>query len=212
MPTAAQREAFQRAVARRNAARSGGAKANTNSWATAGSTGVQDHFDAPSAAGSLKPHWHGTHSLSDLAGMAATRRPLKPTHPQPNRKVVVVGSGIAAVLLASVLAFELTGSNATTHHGRRVSAAQLFSPKSDLVAQNTAEPAPIFAPPSPQSEQTAAPTPTASALPQPQVFDPDTAPPDPPPPPALEHPGPMEPPSMGHNDEPPVGMQGPTTD
>ena len=212
MPTAAQREAFQRAVARRTAARSGGATANTNDWATGSSHSAQEHFDAPSAADSFKPQWHGTHSLSDLAGMAATKRPLKSTQNlQPNRKVFVVGSGIAAVLLASVLAFELTGSNPTTHHGRRVSAAELFSPKSDLVAQNTAEPAAIFAPPAPQPEQTAAPAPTGAALPQPRVFDPDTAPPDPPPPPALEHPGPMEPPSMGHNDEP-VGMQRPVTD
>ena len=210
VPTAAQRQAFQRAVARRNAARQGSSgQVDTNT--DGGRASVQQAGDA---SGTFRPHWHGTHSLTDLARMATTKRPLTQTSRPllPKRKVFVVGSGVAAVLLASVLAFELTGSHAPTHHSRRAVTAQLFSPNANLVAENNAtdSPSQVFgAPPAPPGE-VSTPSP-ASNLPQPEVFDPNTAPEDPPPPPALERPGPMEPPSMGHSG-PPLGMQDGSTD
>ncbi len=85
---------------------------------------------------------------------------------------------------------------------------QLFSPPaSTYVADNSAGSPQVFTPAPPEPVATAPVPGTDSALPQPQTFNPDTAPPDPPPPPALERPGPMEPPSFGHPG-PPVGMQG----
>ena len=213
VPTTAQREAFQRAVARRNAARLGlsdrGSSTQANSSSNTNTGGRANGPQANDASGSFRPHWHGTHSLSDLARIATTKRPLTLGNPSllPKRKVFVVGSGIAAVLLASVLAFELTGSHAPTHHSRRAVAAQLFSSNSSLVAENNATESPpqVFGPAPAQPADVATPG-SASNLPQPEVFDPNTAPEDPPPPPALERPGPMEPPSMAHN-EPPLGMQ-----
>jgi CheY-like chemotaxis protein len=206
VPTAAQREAFQRAVARRNAARLG---LSERGLSAPGSSSQANSPQASDASGSFRPHWHGTHSLSDLARMATGKRPLTHGNPSllPKRKVFVVGSGIAAVLLASVLAFELTGSHAPTHHNRRAVAAQLFSPNSSLVAENnTTESSPqVFGPAPARPAEGSTPS-SISNLPQPEVFDPNTAPEDPPPPPALERPGPMEPPSMGHS-EPPLGMQ-----
>jgi DNA-binding NarL/FixJ family response regulator len=209
IPTAAQREAFQRAVARRNAERIGlPSQDETN-------TGIRARMSAADTPSAFRPHWHGTHSLSDLASMTATRRPLAHTQStfQPTRKVFVVGSGVAAVLLASVLAFQLTRSHTPTHQGRRAVAAQLFAPHASMVAANNATEAPqeVFGAPPGQPEPAATPSP-ASNGPQPQVFNPDTAPADPPPPPALEHPGPMEPPSMAHNEEPPWMQRPPDAD
>jgi hypothetical protein len=143
--------------------------------------------------------------------MATTKRPLPKARrgAQPKRRVFVVGSGIAAVLLVGVVCFELLRSNPAVEHSRhgRTANTQLFGARSTLVADSSASAPQVFSPPPPQPDP-ATPVPTASpGLPQPQTFDPDTAPPDPPPPPALERPGPMEPPSMAHNG-PPVGMQG----
>ena len=219
VPTAAQRQAFQRAVARRNAARhdlSGQSFSSGQGFSGRALLGQDNIGDGGAnaqqpidASGTFRPHWHGTHSLTDLARIATTKRPLTQTNRPllPKRKVFVVGSGVAAVLLASVLAFELTGSHAPTQHSRRAVAAQLFSPNSNLVAENnsTDSPPQVFGAPPAQPGEVAAPS-RASNLPQPEVFDPNTAPEDPPPPPALERPGPMEPPSMGHSG-PPLGMQ-----
>lgn len=204
VPTAAQRAAFQRAVARRNAARLGlSSEDDTNSHASV----LADNAAGLSSV--LKPRWPGTQSLTDLARMATTKRPLAQTRSTfaPKQRVFVVGSGVAAVLLASVLAFQLTRSHSPTHHNRQAVAAQLFSPNTNLVAENTATEAPaqVFGPPPGQPEHPAAAPSPVSNLPQPQVFDPNTAPADPPPPPAFEHPGPMEPPSAGHYGPP--GMQ-----
>ena len=232
VPTAAHREAFQRALARRNAARAGGT------------------FEAPPIDFSSMEPLTATRpgqkvsesrsSLSDLARMATTKRPLpgmqrksqpkhsegnpakrhrQPEHSggnpakrqgravgQPKRRVFVVGSGIAAVLLVGVVSFELLRANPSAEHGHhgRGANAQLFSARSSLVADNgTNPPLQVFSPPIPQSAATGPEPGTSSALPQPQTFNPDTAPPDPPPPPALEQPGPMEPPSPGHMHEPP---------
>jgi hypothetical protein len=218
VPTVAQREAFQRAVARRNAARLGlserglsapGSSSQANSSDNINTGGRANGPQASDASGSFRPHWHGTHSLSDLARMATGKRPLTHGNPSllPKRKVFVVGSGIAAVLLASVLAFELTDSHAPTHHSRHAVAAQLFSPNASLVVDNnTTESSPqVFGPAPARPAEGSTPSSTSN-LPQPEVFDPNTAPEDPPPPPALERPGPMEPPSMGHSG-PPLGMQ-----
>jgi hypothetical protein len=120
----------------------------------------------------------------------------------------MIGSGVAAVLLASVLAFQLTRSHAPTRHNRQVAAAQLFTPDASGAGNNNqAGPPPeVFGPPPGQSGKAATATNPTPNLPQPQVFDPNTAPDDPPPPPALEHPGPMEPPSASRY-SPPLGMQ-----
>jgi len=198
MPTAAQREAFQRAVARRNAARRGEwVPGNTDAN---GDASLQAAGAGTSSPGALRSNFLGTDSLSDLARKATSKRPLTQGNSRrPPRKVFVVGSGIAAVLLASVLAFELTTSHPspTTHHGRQAVAAQLFSPKSDVVTQNPEEPIQqVFgAPPSQPGQAAATAQNAASNIPLPQAFDPNTSPDDPPPPPALEHPGPVEPPS-----------------
>ena len=207
VPTAAQREAFQRAVARRNAERMGlPSQDETNS-------GIRPKVSATDTPSAFRPHWYGTHSLSDLASLATTKRPLAHTQStfQPTRKVFVVGSGVAAVLLASVLAFQLTRSHTPTHQGRRAVAAQLFAPHTNLVAENNTPEAPaqVFGPPPGQPEPAATTPSPASNGPQPQVFDPNTAPEDPPPPPALEHPGPMEPPSMAQNGSTVGMMRGP---
>ena len=219
VPTAAQREAFQRALARRNAARAGGGT-----------------FEAPpidfssmeplTATRPAQKVSESRSNLSDLARMATTKRPLpgmqrkgQPKRSegnpakrhgrdvgQPKRRVFVVGSGIAAVLLVGVVSFELLRANPSAdhgHHGRGAN-AQLFSARSTLVADNGASPPlQVFTPAPPQPVATGPEPGTASGMPQPQTFNPDTAPPDPPPPPALEQPGPMEPPSPGHMHEPP---------
>lgn len=207
VPTAAQREAFQRAKARRSAAQNGfSIEADTHSAPT-----LQARGGTPGTPGAIRPHWHGTDSLTDLARMATNKRPLsQDSAPSRQRRNLFMGSGVAAVVLASVLAFQLTRSHAPTHHNRQAT-AQLFSSNTGEAAQNSANelPAQVFGPPPGQMQQvanTAEPTPN---LPQPQSFDPNTAPEDPPPPPALEHPGPMEPPAMAH-DGPPLGMQGDT--
>jgi CheY-like chemotaxis protein len=236
-PTAAQREAFQRALARRNAARAGGLDAETQrSMGPAGrpGSGGSGKLTGPRIGRAESPPidfsnvrvpntWVASgfgapplpsQSLKDLARMATTKRPL-PGAPrarqkvQPKRGVFVVGSGIAVVSLVGVLCFELLRSTPPVEHGRHAHAGgggtQLFSPNSTLVANSSAGSPQVFSAPPRQPNQAPV-TEAAAGMPQPQIFDPDSAPPDPPPPPALEHPGPMEPPSMAHNG-PPVSMQ-----
>jgi hypothetical protein len=213
VPTATQREAFQRALARRNAARSGGfVEEPPIDFSSMASVSGPGH-PAQTYGGS------SSQSLASLARMATTKRPLPGTTrraAQPKRsegiptkrRVFVVGSGIAAALLAAVLCFELlraTPSGEHALHARAIS-AQLFSPAPALVADNSAGSPEVFTPAPPEPVQ-APQSGTDAPLPQPQTFDPDSAPPDPPPPPALEQPGPMEPPSMGHH-RPPWAPQG----
>jgi CheY-like chemotaxis protein len=206
-PTAAQREAFQRALARRNAARTGGVE--TEAERSRGQAGLPGTWVASGFGAPALP----SQSLKDLARMATTKRPLPGAargrqKVLPKRGVFVVGSGIAAVLLVGVLSFELLRTTPSVEHGRHPHAAgaQLFSPQSTLVGGTSAGALQVFSAPSSQPDQ--APVSAAAAgMPQAQTFDPDSAPPDPPPPPALEHPGPMEPPSMPHYG-PPMGMQG----
>ncbi|MDB6009437.1 MAG: hypothetical protein JWL65_1687 [Gammaproteobacteria bacterium] len=234
-PTASQREAFQRALARRNAARTGGVETQAQSGPAGflGSRGSGKLAGSRNAKAETPPidfsnvrvpnTWVASgfgapplpsQSLKDLARVATTKRPLPGAararqKVQPKRGVVVVGSGIAAVLLVGVLCFELLRASPQVEHGRHAHAggAQLFSPNSTLVANSSAGPLQVFSPPPPQPDQAPAESAATPGMPQPQTFDPDSAPPDPPPPPALEHPGPMEPPSMAHIG-PPVGMQG----
>ena len=234
-PTAAQREAFQRALARRNAARTGGvetqAQRSSEPAGLPGSSGSGKLIGSRSGQAEAPPidfsnvrvpnTWVASgfgapplpsQSLKDLARMATTKRPLPGAararqKVQPKRGVVVVGSGIVAVLLVGVLTFELHRATPPVEHGRHAhaGAVQLFSPNSVLADTSAGRPQ-VFSAPAPQPNQAPV-SEGAAGTPQPQSFDPDTAPPDPPPPPALEHPGPMEPPSMAHNG-PPVGMQG----
>ena len=213
VPTAAQREAFQRALARRNAARAGGiVEAPPIDFAAMGT--MIATRPAPTPAKSSR-------SLSDLARMATTKRPLPGALPRggrpkrnegnpakrhrrdagpPKRRVFVVGSGIAAVLLVAIVTFELLRATPSGDHGlhSRAATAQLFSPPANLVDDNPETSPEVFTPAAPEPQASGAAPDAASALPQAQTFDPDTAPPDPPPPPALEQPGPMEPPSPGH--------------
>jgi hypothetical protein len=235
-PTAAQREAFQRALARRNAARTGGME--TQAQSSKGPAGFLGSRGSGKLAGSRNAKaetppidfsnvrvpntWVASgfgapplpsQSLKDLARVATTKRPLPGAararqKVQPKRGVVVVGSGIAAVLLVGVLCFELLRASPQVEQGRHAHAggAQLFSPNSTLVANSSAGPLQVFSAPPPQPDQAPAESADTPGMPLPQTFDPDSAPADPPPPPALEHPDPMEPPSMAHNG-PPVGMQ-----
>ncbi len=228
MPTPAQREAFQRALARRNAERAAGA--STTAVPRARGRKKDNRPDSPridfstvgKAAGTgsreivglsetrtqttAPPPAIPSQSLSALARMATTKRPLPGgTRPQrttqPRRRVVVFGSGIAEALIVGIVTFELLRSTPSVDHGQYAHATgpQLFSPNT-LTPGNSSPPMQVFSPPPPRPVQAAAPS-----LPQPQTFDPDTAPPGPPPPPALERPGPMQPPSMAHNG-PPLGM------
>jgi hypothetical protein len=217
VPTEAQRAAFERALARRNAgqepetaadgqsrrAKSGRAKPTIQLGSTAGVFTGLPLSGRPSA------------SLSQLAKMATSKRPLPDTKVgkagkvAPNRAVFVVGSGVAAVLVLGVLSLELLRhSGEAEHHMPHAQAlnAQVFSPSATLVASSDGGPAQLVPPPS--GEQ---PLPQNMPPDQPeaQTFDADSAPPDPPPPPVLEHPGPSEPPSaptMGNTDLPPWAL------
>jgi hypothetical protein len=215
VPSAAQREAFQRALARRNAARAGGfVEEPPIDFSSMGSMSAAP-AQTPTAQSRMGSS--SSQSLASLARMATTKRPLPGNRStakgiqrsaQPKRRVFVVGSGIAAVLLAAVVCFELLRATPPGEHGRhtRSANAQLFSPPPTLVADNSAGSPEVFTPAPPEPAQTSQPG-TDAAVPQPQTFNPDTAPPDPPPPPALEQPGQMEPPSMGHH-RPPWAPQG----
>jgi DNA-binding NarL/FixJ family response regulator len=223
VPTAAQREAFQRALARRNAAMrgggsgtgalGGGAQGRSAHGAATEAAGANGAANAPLNAGAKKTPFISSQSLSDLARMASTKRPLnniKKGLQQPKRRTIVLGSGIAAAAMAAVVGFHLLRATPDNEHGRDPHRhdvnAHLFSPTSTIVADRSAEPLQVFTP-TPPRVVAASPPESAAGLPQPEQFDPETAPRDPPPPPALEHPGPMEPPSMAH-DGPPLGMPG----
>ncbi len=149
-------------------------------------------------------------SLSELARMAANKRPLVDPKlnrgaPAQKRTVFVVGSGLAAVLLLGVLTFELLRTPETAERLPRAhSVSAPFAAQGSMAASDGGMPAQVFSPPTIQPATAS--TATAANLPQAQNFDAEAAPPDPPPPPALEHPGPMEPPSMSIERGPPMGM------
>ena len=218
VPTEAQRAAFERALARRNAGL--GPDAPAESQGRSGKTGrAKPTIQLGSTAGvfsGLPMSGRPSASLSDLAKMATSKRPLPDTKvakasgkAAPNRAVFVVGSGVAAVLVLGVLSFELLRhSSEAEHHMPHAQAlsTQVFSPSTTLVASSNGGPAQLVAPP--PGEQPP-PQDVPPNQPQAQTFDAETAPEDPPPPPVLEHPGPSEPPSaptMGNTDLPPWAL------
>jgi CheY-like chemotaxis protein len=153
------------------------------------------------ATGTSKPAASSA-SLSQLARMAATKRPLadsKPNRP-PQRTLFMVGSGLAVALLVGLLGLELLRTPAKAEHMPQTQGtpAPFAAPASDTGTP----PGQMFAPSAPQPAANSAAT--AANLPQAPNGD-GEAQPDPPPPPALEHPGPMEPPSAMHSG-PALGM------
>jgi CheY-like chemotaxis protein len=219
-PTAAQLEAFQRALARRNAERSGQVAPTDRAAATAGPIGRGSAGTGASwTVGSSK-------SLSELARMAAGKRPLampklRLSGTPPKRAAFVVGSGLAAVLIVGALFFELlrTPSGATEHLAR---APQTPFAASRNTVQNSLPPddgehftpAPPPQQPAPQQVEQSADAAQPAQTSFPEGYD-AYGNPIPSPPPAVERPGPMEPPSTSSMDivrGPPAGMMPPGYD
>jgi CheY-like chemotaxis protein len=215
VPTAAQRAAFERALARRNAGSGAAAAApasgKRHKGAKAEPTIQADSMDSlfASAPASERP----SKSLIELAKIATHKRPLSASVPnlnksaRPKRAVYAVSSGLAAVLILGVLTFELLRSSRGAEHHHmaqgQATSTQLFSSRTLVLGNNEGSGVPQFGPPVQQgatSQDTSAPN-----VPVAQTFDPNAAPEDPPPPPAVEQPGPMEPPSSVHTG-PPLGM------
>jgi hypothetical protein len=128
----------------------------------------------------------------------------------PKRSAVVVGSGLVAVLVLAVLTFGLLRAppDAKQHLAQVQAAPTPFGPSGGSVPANTSGEASMDTAnftPAPPPQPTDQPASAESGLPQ-NSLDPDGAGMEPPPPPpALEHPGPMEPPSSMHVG-PPLGM------
>jgi hypothetical protein len=229
VPTASQRAAFARALARRNAERAAARMPNatlpsqTTVGPSAGQTGLGQVGTGGSSAGNaiglfaepagaLLPE----RSLSDLARMAANKRPLAESMAastravpssvanwtRPKRAVFAVGSGLAAAVLIGVLSFELLRTPHAAAEMPRSQAAhpQVFGETTTLVAKRQEEaPPPLPISPVPSSPQSAA------AQSQAGILDPGTAPPDPPPRTPFAGPGPVEPPEAMHG-RVPLGM------
>lgn len=219
VPTEAQRAAFERALARRNAAlgaaatppASGkvhkGVKAGAKTEPTIQAGSIDSLFAG--ATGADRPQ----KSLSDLARMATRKRPLSVSLPninksaRPKRAVYAVGSGLAAVVILGVISFELLRNSGHAEHHLphpQATSTQLFSSRTLMLDNNQGSGAPQFGPPIQQAANSQDAPP--SNLPEAQTFDPNAAPEDPPPPPAVEQPGPMEPPSEDVHTGPPLGM------
>jgi hypothetical protein len=232
-PTAAQLEAFQRALARRNAERSGHIEPADGGAAAAGrhgegvplaghSEGTTRRAGASWTAGSLSASSLSARSLSEIARMAANKRPLvipklNLSSTPPKRAVFMVGSGLAAVLIVGALFFELlrTPSGATEHLARAPATQTPFAASSRTPATNNGNysvpdegehftPAPPPPMAQPAAEQTEQPAPMTA---YPEGYD-SFGNPLPLPPPAVERPGPTEPPSTSSMElrGPPVGM------
>jgi DNA-binding response OmpR family regulator len=191
--TEAQRAAFQRALAQRDAdraeGRAGGGGPATASRGKRPVTRIAATRDATRRAPSSR-------SLSELARMAASGRPSPPKNQGPSKRAALfIGGGVLAALAVAVLNFEHSGAR-DVERSRTASATPptTYSPQTpspfaepegardSLAIQGPQQPAP--------GEES-----TAVSEPQAAPVNPDTAPPDPPPPPALEGAGPMEPPS-----------------
>jgi CheY-like chemotaxis protein len=210
--TDAQRAAFERALARRNSGEGQAEDSQSRSKAGKARPTIQLGSTVGVFSG-LPLSGKSSESLSSLAKMASTKRPLSETKMgkaakgAPNRAVFAVGSGVAAVAILGVLSFELLrhSSGEAEHHmphsRPQLQATQVFSHTTTLMASSDAgQPAQLEIPPPPEGQPLS--EGGAPDSPQPENFDPNTAPADPPPPPILEHPGPSEPPSMGHGEPP----------
>lgn len=231
-PTAAQLEAFERAVMRRNAERAVAGHDQIAGRGTASNTRRKKKDPDASSAASSKltvESWQPTTSgsLSDLAKMATSKRPLADVMARggspaaPKRTIVVAGSGVAAVFVLGILTFGLlrTQSDAKEH------LAQVRRPTTPFAASAAPSSGSIDAPPAvtndnsglvyaPSTENlTPAPPPDAPLPKDPMTGEtpPDAAGMQPPPPPPQEYPGPMEPPSSMHVG-PPLGMPGTEND
>jgi hypothetical protein len=180
--TPAQRAVFERALARRNAARVTGAASDTT--LTDGPDGRgRKKASAPASrpsntgSGSVSSSEPArSRSLSELAGMATTKRPL--TGPglhsgrRPKLAVFAVGSGLAALLIG-VLTFELLRTPAVEPMPRATLASiRPFSPSATLAGDRAEGSAPQFPAAAPQ--QTAASEAVTPPDTQAQTFDPDT--------------------------------------
>ena len=219
VPTDTQRAAFERAVARRNAALGAAMAAPASGKVRKGVKGgvkTEPTIQAASmdslfagATASDRP----SSSLSELAKIATRKRPLAMRLPnlnksaRPKRAAYAVGSGVAAVLILGVISFELLRNSREAEHPRvhaPATSTQLFSSRTMMLDNNEGNGVPQFGPPIQQAATSQDGQP--ANVPEPQTFDPNTAPEDPPPPPALENPGPMEPPSEDVHTGPPLGM------
>jgi hypothetical protein len=190
VPTESQRAAFQRALARRNAAKT---QAATNS----GGKQHQSKINTPARPLNTSS---SVGSLSELARMAmapGSMRNQRVPEPRSKRAVLFLGTGLAAALALAGLSFELLSANGSLGRSQNAVADQrphfARSSPAPLRAQRGVIPSSPFEvqpaqPGSPSAEAAAA------SSPQQEPANPDTAPPDPPPP-ALELPGPMERPS-----------------
>ncbi len=214
-PTDAQRAAFDRALARRNAERAGGKAGSSGDASRRGhkkrSAAENRSASAAKPASSMVagPGSGESKSLTDLARMATKKRPLTITaagKTVPKRAVFAVGSGLAAVILLGVLSFELVRpdhSAVAQQRPTQLASSQLFSPATAVLPSQGGSGAAQLVPPP------ASPGVPQGTAPVAQNFDPNTAPSDPPPPPAVEQPGPMEPPPRPVEEPPPPPWAGP---
>lgn len=205
VPTPGQLAVFERALARRNAAKAAAAAggiASTNGPDERGRKGTpapasrHSNLGGGSTSAAQPASPASSVPLSELARVATTKRPL--TRPglsrRPKLAVFAVGSAVATLLIG-VLTFELFRTPAEKPMPRATLASiQPFSPRAaTLVAEPAESPAPQSTAPS-APEQTAAPEDASPPDPQPATLD------------AVD-PAPMPPPPM-HNG-PPLGMIAP---
>ena len=177
--TAAQLAVFERALARRNAARVAGAASGTTLTDGPGRKKGSAPASRPSNTGNgatSTPEPESSRSLSELARMATTKRPLTgrglPGSRRPKLAVFAVGSGLA-VMLIGVLTFELLRTPAVEPMPRATLASiRPFSPSATLVAEREEGSAPQFPAAGPQ--QTATSEGITPPDTQAQTFDPDT--------------------------------------
>lgn len=202
VPTPGQLAVFERALARRNAAKAAaaaGGTASTNASDERGRkrTPAPASRDSNLGSGSASAAQHASPAssmpLSELARAATTKRPL--TRPELSRRsklaVFAVGCGVAALLIG-VLTFGLFRTSAEEPRPRATLASiQPFSPRAaPLVAEPAESPTPQSTAPS-VPQQTAAPEDIRPPETQPATLD------------AVD-PAPMLPRSM--QNEPPLGM------
>jgi hypothetical protein len=197
VPTASQREAFQRALAKRNAAKAGPAankgtrdqSALRGDQSLARTTGSAQQPQSTSSFGSLS-------TPARMATATRSSRNFGATEHRSKRTVFLVVAGLAVALGVAALRFERRGASDSAAHSPLASAmtVPLFGPQPN---RHFTEPEGTGGSRSDtqRPQQTAAPEErTLTSQVQPEPVAPNTALPDPPPP-ALERPGPMGPPS-----------------